>query len=65
MRSRSTHRPLLQILLGSALERYLAPDTVAFLFGAVPASRGGAHAEEHSPTGATSVRLFPIRGDFE
>ena len=34
MRSRSTHRPLLQILLGSALERYLAPDTVAFLFGA-------------------------------
>jgi len=27
------HRPLFQILLGRALERYLAPETVSFIFG--------------------------------
>ncbi|KAK7230203.1 Zeta toxin [Aureococcus anophagefferens] len=51
-----------EMVLGT---RHAPHGGVAFLFGAVPASGGGAHAEEHSPTGATSVRLFPIRGDLE
>ena len=31
---RNVHRPLLQILLGSTLEQYLAPETVSFWLGA-------------------------------
>ena len=50
---RALHRPLLQILFGSTLERFLAPETVSFWLGADGTLANLAHTLKGAPSFAS------------